>query len=260
MTARAIPQYSLAKTLMVWAAAAIPMAVLGWVVDPAIAPGGHPGFERQAVLGVGLVWQFVLVLILIRREAGNLRWGTLRERLWLQGPRDPASGRTRRLLWLWLIPVVLVTAVFQMVLRGPIDHAWTHLVPALAQPPGWDFSAALKSPQARAEMAGNWGVLAMFVVTAIFNTVLGEELLFRGLLLPRMAGVFGRWDWLANGLLFGCYHLHQPWGMPGSILTGVFLYALPSRSFRSSWFGIVAHSGQSVFLSVLLLGLVLGLA
>ena len=38
---------------------------LGWAVAPALAPGGHPGFERQAILGAGLVWQFVLVLVLI---------------------------------------------------------------------------------------------------------------------------------------------------------------------------------------------------
>jgi len=260
MTDAAIPQYSFVKILLVWAVAAAPMAVLGWVVDPALAPGGHPGLERQAVLGAGLVWQFVLVLILIRQEAGNLRWSTLTERLWLKAPRDPATGAPRRRLWLWLIPVVLATGAFQMGLRGPIDRLWTSLLPALAQPPGWDFSAMLAMPQARADIAGNWSVLTLFVVTALFNTVLGEELLFRGVLLPRMAGVFGRWDWLANGVLFGCYHLHQPWGIPASILSGVFLYALPSRRLRSSWFGIVAHSGQSVFLTVLLLGLVLRLA
>ena len=43
------------------------------------------------------------------------------------------------------------------------------------------------------------------------------------------------------------------------MLSGVFLYALPSRRLRSSWFGIIAHSGQSAFLSLLLLGLVLRL-
>jgi membrane protease YdiL (CAAX protease family) len=245
---------------MVWAAAAAPMAVLGWFIDPAIAPGGQPGFERMGVLGAGLVWQFVLVLILIRLEAKELRWSTLRERLWLQTPREPSTGAPRRRLWLWLIPLVLATGAFQMLLSGPIDRLWTDTLPALAQPPGWDFSAMLATARARSGMAGNWGVLALFVVTAIFNTVLGEELLFRGVLLPRMAGLFGRWDWLANGVLFGCYHLHQPWGIPGSILAGAFLYALPTRLLRSSWIGIVAHSGQSVFLGVLLLGLVLRLA
>jgi hypothetical protein len=36
------------------------------------------------------------------------------------------------------------------------------------------------------------------------------------------------------------------------------LLALPSRAFRSSWFGIIVHSGQSVLVVVLTLGLVLG--
>lgn len=260
MTGAAIPQYSLFKTLLIWAAAAVPMGVLGWVIDPALAPSGHPGLERQGVLGVGLVWQFVLVLILIRLEGGNLRWSTLRERLWLQTPRDPASGAPHRRLWLWLIPLVLAAGAFEMVLRGPIDRLWSAMLPALAEPPGWDFSAMLATEQARADIAGNWGVLALFVVTALFNTVLGEELLFRGVLLPRMAGFFGRWDWLANGVIFGCYHLHQPWGIPGSILCGACFYAMPSRRLRSSWFGIIAHSGQSLYFTVLLLVLVLRLA
>jgi hypothetical protein len=33
-----------------------------------------------------------------------------------------------------------------------------------------------------------------------FNSVLGEDLLFTGLLLPRMRGVFGRGDFVANGV------------------------------------------------------------
>ena len=32
------PQYSLAKILGIWAAAAIPVAILGWIVAPALAP------------------------------------------------------------------------------------------------------------------------------------------------------------------------------------------------------------------------------
>ena len=34
--------------------------------------------------------------------------------------------------------------------------------------------------------SGAWGWFALVVVFVVFNTVLGEELLFRGLLLPRM--------------------------------------------------------------------------
>ncbi|MDP9359301.1 MAG: CPBP family intramembrane metalloprotease [Chloroflexota bacterium] len=63
------------------------------------------------------------------------------------------------------------------------------------------------------------------------QTVVGDELLFRGILLSKMRGVFGRLDWVANGLLFGLYPLHQPWSIVGTMAHGVVLYALPSARF-----------------------------
>jgi len=83
-----------------------------------------------------------------------------------------------------------------------------------------------------------------------------EELLFRGLLLPRMKGAFGKYDWLANGVLFATYHLHQPWVIPTG-LVDIFALAYPSRRFQSAWMGIIVHSTQSVFFIILVLTLVL---
>jgi membrane protease YdiL (CAAX protease family) len=256
-----IPQYSLRKILLVWAAAAFPMAILGWVVAPALAPDAHkPGLERLLVLTIGLVWQFVLVMILLRREVGNLDWSTVRQRLWLQTPRSPQTGEPRRRLWWWLVPFILLTAIYDLQVKGSVDKIWVAIFPFLTEPIGFDLGALLNNPQAKAQLVGDWTVLLLFVVSGLFNTVLGEELVFRGLLLPRMAGVFGKWDWAMNGFLFGLYHLHQPWGMVSSTITGMLLYALPSRYFRSSWLGIIAHSGQSIYFTILILGLVLGLA
>jgi uncharacterized protein len=63
-------------------------------------------------------------------------------------------------------------------------------------------------------LVGAWWFFALFAVNAIFNTILGEEFLFRGVLLPKMEGVFGRWSWVANGVLFGFYHLDQDVFLP----------------------------------------------
>ena len=97
----------------------------------------------------------------------------------------------------------------------------------------------------------------MIAVLAVFNTVLGEELLFRGLLLPRMSGAFGRRDWLANGVLFAFYHLHMPWAIPATLID-TFLISYPSRRYRSAWIGIAVHSAQSVVILAVTLSLVLG--
>ena len=69
-------------------------------------------------------------------------------------------------------------------------------------------------------VVGAWWFFALFVVNAIFNTILGEEFFFRGVLLHKMAGVFGKWSWVATGMLFGFYHLHQPWESKGLSLVG----------------------------------------
>lgn len=147
-----------------------------------------------------------------------------------------------------------------MLASGALDKLWVSVFSFLAEPAGFSMASAFGTPEVKARLVGDWGVLILFLLEALFNTLVGEELLFRGLLLPRMAGVFGQWDWLANGILFGLYHLHQPWTILGAALEGALLFALPSRRFRSAWFGIIAHSGQSIFFAVLILGLVLGAA
>jgi membrane protease YdiL (CAAX protease family) len=258
-------QYSLAKILGIWAAAAVPMAILGWIVAPALAPDitSDPigaAFTRVGLLTLGLIWQFVLSMIIVYREEGDLRWATVRRRLRLNTPRDPETGEPRARLWVWVVPLLVLVAVLDVALAPTIESLWVSLFPFLAEPPAFDFGTALGLPEVQAQLVGNWAFLALFAVSALFNTVLGEEFLFRGVLLPKMNGVFGRWDWVANGVLFGVYHLHQPWGILTAIISGVFLLALPARRFRSTWMSIIVHSGQSVFFLFLILGLVLGLA
>lgn len=80
------------------------------------------------------------------------------------------------------------------------------------------------------ELVGAWWLLPIAIVLCLFNYLLGEELLFRGILLPRMRGVFGWWDWAANAVLFALYHLHKPTQMldlfwaewPGPYQCGIF--------------------------------------
>jgi membrane protease YdiL (CAAX protease family) len=120
----------------------------------------------------------------------------------------------------------------------------------------WQQTSEARDSLIAAFFNGAWGWFAFLVVSVVFNTVLGEELLFRGLL-PRMRAAFGRGDWVANGVLFTLYHLHQPWVMPATLVNGIFLEAYPTRRFQSAWMGIIVHSVQSVFVIAVVLVLVL---
>ena len=244
----AIPQYSRRTVLAVWAAAALPMAVLAWLVAPPLAdrfagPGNLPMAKALLVLlTIGLVWQFVLVAILVWREQRTLRWSTLREALWLRSPRSPRSGRSGGRVWLILVPLIVAFAA-------------EALIPTPAHPANRDLGVFLGSDAGQSFLSGAWGWFGLIVVLMLFNTVLGEELLFRGFLLPRMNGAFGRRDWVANGVLFAVYHLHVPWVIPASLLD-MFIIAYPTKRYRSAWIGIAVHSAQSVFFAVLVFALV----
>ena len=117
----AVRQYSLAQILAVWAAAAIPMAVLAWLVAPLLGNlvgGGDEAFMKAILLCItaGLIWQFVLTLILTGREQGTLRWSRVHDALWLLSPREPRSGRVGGRVRLWSIPAALADIILPLVL------------------------------------------------------------------------------------------------------------------------------------------------
>jgi len=241
-------QYTRGQIAGIWATAALPMAALSWGVAPWLAAQleGPTALPRALLVCVtaGLVWQFVLVMFLVHRERGSLGWPVLKDALWLQPPRSPSSGRAGGRLWLWVILCVVLVGLEE-------------LIPTVPIPAGRDLGAFLQSDAGKAMFAGGWGWFTLFVALAVFNTVLGEELLFRGLLLPRMQGAFGRGDWAANGILFAVYHVHVPWAIIPTGLVDTFAVAYPSRRYRSALFGIIVHSAQSVLFIALVLALVL---
>ena len=229
-------QYSIRKILAVWLAATVPMALAAWIAAPALASamGGANALPQALLvtLTIGLVWQFVLVVVLVYRELGGLSWSAACEALWIRAPRSPKTGRRGGRLWL----------VVALMIAGLI---LVEAVPAVPHPVNRDLAPFLGTPAGHALLHGAWGWLALITVLAVFNTVLGEELLFRGLLLPRMNRAFGRYDWLVNGILFAAYHLHVPWSIPAVLFDSLFL-AYPAKRYRSALISILAHSAQSV--------------
>jgi membrane protease YdiL (CAAX protease family) len=254
-------QYALWQIVGIWLAAGSPMWILGWLVYPALSVNLHSleaGLLRVKLLTIGLIWQFLLAMIVVFYEEGNLRLDTIRRRFWLNHPVSARTGETKKALWLWIIPLIILVAVFEIGLRSTLVQLWTGVFPFFTEPKGYDMSA-LFAPELRAMWVGAWNLLGMFFLLSLFNTFLGEEFIFRGVLLPKMEGVFGKWDWVANGILFSLYHLHQPWGILATLPADL-IFAYSGKRFHSNWFPIILHSGQSLYLLFLILGLVLGLA
>lgn len=75
-------------------------------------------------------------------------------------------------------------------ISGGLDEFREKILPFLTPP-------AYTEIQNRAEPAlGQWWLLGVLAVMIVFNYLLGEELIFRGILLPKMNGVFRKWNLL----------------------------------------------------------------
>ena len=242
-------QLSKKQILLTWLAATVPMGLLAWVFAPWLADRlVQPHAFTKALLislALGLVWQGVLVYILVKREVGELSWKKVKRALWLEKPVNPKTKKIGGNVWWMLVPygflfvaIALIPSIFDV----PADR---------------DFASFLDSEAGEAFFSGAWLWYGLTLIMFLFNTVLGEELLFRGYLLPRMNKAYGEKDYIANGVLFSVYHVHQPWTIPATMVD-IFALSYPSKKYKSAWFGIITHSLQSILIGLMILFLVIG--
>ena len=146
----------------------------------------------------------------------------------------------------------------QWVIAPLLNRLWVSVFPFFATPDRLNVELLLFGPETSPQLAGNWAFFGLFFAMAVFN-IAGEEFFFRGVLLPKMRGAFGKWDWVVNAVLMGAYHWHQPWMILSAALLMVPLFTYPARRFRSTWLSIIIHATQFLILLPMLLMVVLGL-
>lgn len=241
-------QYPLWKILAIWAASALPMGLgLWWITPTFLVPRMEvPGIGWLVLATAGLVWQAVLCFILLRREVRPFTWQGLKDRLWLGAPMSPRTGRTSWALLWWAVALAIAYLAFgELGVLDPLNEALVRAVPAFEAP-----QYALIDNLAVPEVVGQWWLMGLLVVLILGNYLVGEELIFRGILLPKMRGAFGRWDVLVNGVLFATYHVHLIWQVPAMLVTD-WLYAWITKRYRSYWMGALFHGLDALFLLVL---------
>ncbi|NIB38481.1 CPBP family intramembrane metalloprotease [Pseudomaricurvus alkylphenolicus] len=247
-------QYSLRKILGIWAVVSLPMPILAFVVAPVISPDTNlnPAIVFWLLMIAGMAWQFVVALWVMYDELGTLSWSSIKKRTWLNMPRDPLTGDANAKLFWWLVPAIAFNGLVMLTLSGPLISLVDNLFPFIPEPTSIE---ELKST----EFVGAWWLIPLVLVSHAFNYFLGEEFLFRGVLLPKLQGVFGKWDWVAGAVLFASYHLHKPLSI---LLNTVVSLAgfWTSRRFRCSWFGIIVHAIEGLMVLALVFAVVTGAA
>jgi uncharacterized protein len=250
-----VQQMRLSTILGLWLLVTVPMALLSLGLAPVLIeqnPHLNPALLFWTTIIVGMAWQTVVSLGVLMAEGQRWNKRALKRRLWLRAPRDPVTGQSlaNRLCLIVLVGIVFVFAADPAF--GWLDRAVAQLLPDWMTPPYGDITLL-----ATAQNTGNWGLLCIALVSSLFNYVLGEAFFFHGILLPRMEGVFGRWAWLANAVLFGGYHVHKAAMFPTMIISCM-AYSLPAQFTRSLWPALLIHGLEGVVLIGAVLFVVLG--
>ena len=86
---------------------------------------------------------------------------------------------------------------------------------------------------------GNYEVLILYFVMLLFN-IMGEELLWRGYILPRQELAYGKNTWILHGTMWTFFHLFKWWDLIGLLPVCLSLSYVAQKS-KSIWPGIIAH-------------------
>jgi hypothetical protein len=163
-----------------------------------------------------------------------LGWASLR----LRGMRWKDAGFARPQSWrkAFLLGVVvgLGMEVLELFITQPLLARWLGKMPDLS-----DF----------ADMVGNLKLFLIYVVLVWVLGALGEEIVYRGYLMNRVAGVFceTKTAWVLSlivvSIVFGCGHIDQgATGMIENVWNGLLLGALYLACGRNLAVPVIAHA------------------
>jgi len=87
---------------------------------------------------------------------------------------------------------------------------------------------------------GRYWLLIVWLPYWILN-ILGEEILWRGVLLPRQEIVFGRYTWLIHGCGWGLFHVAFGWQLMIVLIPLIFIQSFVVQKTKNSWTGVIMH-------------------
>ncbi|NQT23913.1 CPBP family intramembrane metalloprotease [candidate division KSB1 bacterium] len=174
-----------------------------------------------AMGGLVFIALFLLTLMLMKRDGFTLNWPSIQNRLRLH-PLNKGD-------WLWVL-IGIITV-------GAGMGAITYLFKSLGRP-------LATNPPFLAEYHGfdsgqEWFLL-IWIVFFFFNIV-GEEILWRGYLMPRQEMIHGRATWIVQGVLWTLFHMAFGPDLLIMLLPILFIQPWIVQKRKNTWIGIFIH-------------------
>jgi membrane protease YdiL (CAAX protease family) len=193
---------------------------------------------------------FTLSLVAYRLEGRPFAWRAFSARYRLD--RMPRED------WLWALALILAVVLSSILFA--FTSRWLIAIPFLAPHPAFppDYVSGRVVPGTLFEMPlrGEWWLIPVYFAGWFLN-IAGEELWYRGWMLPRQEAAFGRGAFLVNGLMFTFQHFLYPWNFL-VLLPGVLFVVWVVQRRRNTWLTIIQHGLMNLVLFVFILAGVIG--
>lgn len=207
----------------------IPAAILMFCLTKYLIPYLSKTTGQETILfwfivaGLGIFLPLIITGILILKAEG---FGITRK-TWVERLRFRKITK-RDILWCLggLILVGIFSALIMKgmeLLIGKFDHS----------PAFMSFEPLTK---------GRYWLLLVWLPYWILN-ILGEEFLWRGVMLPRQEVAFGKYTWIIHGIGWGLFHIAFGWQLLITLIPLIFIQSYIVQRTKNSWIGVIMHGG-----------------
>lgn len=205
-----------------------------YILLPTLDQVGVPLFLNFLIcLGGPLALLLIAAGVAYQREGWPWRWQAFKTRFRLGAM--PATA------WLWALGLAIFMFLSSAFLS--FSAAWLQQRAPLPAPLLQMFDLR---PDAfmQAPLTGAWWLFVGYLAYVVLN-VFGEELWWRGYLLPRQEVALGQWTWVVHGLCWTLFHSFFYWELL-MLLPGCLALAFVASKCKSTWPGIIAHFAYNV--------------
>lgn len=219
-----VPSMGGQLTLVLFGGAALLMFGVAYGFIPFLS--GITGYEPIVFWFVGAGAGVFLPLLLVAALLLHAEGARFGRQLWVERLR---FRRMNAGDWLWtLVALVLIgglSAGLMSLLRLITGQMPSH-------PPFMVFEPLT---------GDRYWLLALWLPYWVLN-IMGEEILWRAVILPRQEHVFGRWAWLINSGGWLLFHLAFGWQLVITLLPILLIEPYVVQRRQNTWIGVLIHA------------------
>jgi membrane protease YdiL (CAAX protease family) len=190
-------------------------------------------------LMIPLATMLAAAFVALRLEGGPLTREAIRDRFRLR--------RMSRMDWLWTAGALLgmlvgggiMSLVAEFVRQATRMPLPADLIPILDPRLSTRMIDVFKTAMGP-QYLGDWGAVGLMLALLALN-IFGEELWWRGYVLPRQELAFGSQTWLIHGILWAGFHAFKYWQVL-ALLPITLILSFVAQRRKNTWPGIITHS------------------